>query len=252
MILLLLAATALHAAAVGKAAPVFVVELGPRIGNLYGQILHEENRFYAQGGLQVVGSDGTSSPPDLGVTALGLDAGAYLQFRPDLRAGLGLVVQTLWTQPAQAPASNDRATLLTEEAIVFRGSWQPWVFGPVRVGAEIGAGPSFATLHRFGLAARNLLTRVDTIPPPAATPQQMTNWTRLGHQSLDLLGLRTEFSLKATGDLSPRFGIDGRFGAHWTPWSVTGTDPLPRAGWNYPSSLSGWGIDFAVDLQGKF
>jgi len=251
MILLLLAGAALHATA-PKDVPVFILELGPRIGNLYGQILHEDGRFYAQGGLQVAASDGTSSPPDPGATALGLDAGAYLQFRSDLRAGLGVVVQSLWTQPSQTRSSADRATLLTEEAIVLRASWQPWVFGPVRVGAEMGAGPSFATLHRYGLAARNLLTRTDTLPPPRATPQQMANWTRIGHQPLDLLGLRTEFSLKATGDLSPRFGIDGRFGAHWTPWSVVGTDPLPRAGWEYPSSLSGWGIDFAVDLQGKF
>ena len=252
MILLLLVGSALHAAAVPKTSPVFVLELGPRIGNLSGQTLHEDNRFYAQGGLQVAGPDGTSSPPDLGATALGLDAGAYLQLRPDAQVGLAFLAQTLWTQPSQTTASGDRATLLTEEDFVLRGAWQPWVFGPVRAGAEIGAGPSFATLHRYGLAARNLLTRVDTLPAPSASPQEMATWTRIGHQPLDLLGLRTEFALKATGDLSPRFGIDARFGAHWTHWSVVGTDPLPRAGWDYPSDLTGWGIDFAVDLFGRF
>jgi|GEM_PF-5323872 len=249
---LLLLAVVANSASVHAETQAFLLEVGPRIGNLSGQILHQDERFYARSGLQSMGADGTTSAPDLGATVLGLEAGAYLQPRRDLSAGLAMEAQTTWTEPSQARSSNDRASLLMEESILARGSWQPWVFGPVRVGAELGAGPSFATLSRFGLAARNLLTAVDSAPEPPPTPQQVATWTHLGHQPLDMLGLRTEFAFKATGDLSPRLGVVGRFGAHWTGWSIIGSDPLPRAGYSYPSSLSGWGIDCAVDLQGRF
>ena len=260
-----IAAAVCLAAAVG-AAPTkpkptrFALEFGFRFGMLGGQILEPEEAFYKDVGLHLVDDKGKSSAIDLIGSSLGMDLGAYLRLHPSLGLGVAFVNQSTNVQATGTTDDQFSSNFLSAYAFVARARFQPVAFDKARLGLELGAGPSYGTIKRYGLAVKHMGVIRDGILE--STPVQGVNFTqqaneveyfaRVGNRSLDLSGMRYEAALVGTWAFNRNVGWVGRIGYHRTDWAVEGVDPLQALGGDYPAKRSDYGVALGLGMIGSF
>lgn len=252
---LLLLSAAIHGAPLSLDSSKYSFEAGLRMGDAGGSVVDQDNKLYDDVGFDLVDSKGNASSIDAVGTEVGLDLGAYARLSRFLTGGLGFVYQYTSTSPSEVTSNDSKfeAELMTEEAFLLRARIHPWAVWRLRFGFELGAGPSFATLHRFGLAEKNISVITEgTVSNggSSASAANVQSYVDEGNKPLDLSGYRLEFALECDQYLARHFGVNLRLGAHLSEWSVSGSDPLRYWTPKYPSSLSAYGFDITVGIAG--
>lgn len=231
-----------------------------RIGNLDGQLLERDDRFYKDVGLRLAdGNPGDSSLGPMGAS-LGVDFEALYRLRPSLGVGLAVVIQSTTIHPEKSGGARFEGVLIGEQALMARLKYTPLEIGGFRCGIAGGLGWSLGTLHRFVFAKNNMDTirsRILGVARPVedslvAVADSMGRYIELASRGLEVAGLRYEGAVVLTRWINQNVGAELRVGFHHSSFSSSGTDSLASMSPGYSFPVKAYGFEFSMGLFGSF
>ncbi len=227
------------------------LEIGGRVGSLYGDPVDEEAWYYDRIGARIVDADGNRLPLEPVVRGVGLELNAWLRHSQVVRIGAGFEMESYRIHPLDFDADSYERDFLDQKSFLFKVRALPFEFAGIRIGFEANGGLAIGSLRRYGLA---FIHSNDTAR--LVWNRSYAAYTQDGNRSIDIMGTRLGFSPMLRIPITDRFGVVAKGDFHWIMWNLDKDDPLHRYSTplfpEYPRGLGARGADFAFLLSAVF
>ncbi len=236
----------------GKApAKKIELEIGGRVGSLYGDPVDEESWYYDRIGARIVDADGNRLTLEPVVRGVGLELNAWLRHSQVVRVGAGFEMESYRIHPLDFEADSYERDFLEQKSFLFKVRALPFEFAGIRIGFEANGGLAIGSLRRYGLAFINSNDTARVV-----WNRGYTGYTLDGNRPIDIMGTRLGFCPMLRIPVTERFGLVAKGDFHWVMWNMDVDDPLNRYPTSlhpgYPRGLGARGVDFALLLSAVF